>query len=69
MTSDDNDTHAPVPTCKHGHPQTPENFYRDKRGRGVCRACRNAWRRRNYDQNYRSPMAPGTRLIVRHERA
>lgn len=36
-------------TCRHGHPWTEETIYIDPRGARQCRACRNAWSRKNKD--------------------
>jgi hypothetical protein len=41
-----------VTTCRHGHPYTPENTYRNpKTGRRACKTCRTAHTRRFFEEN------------------
>jgi hypothetical protein len=56
---------APQPTCRKGHPWTPENTYVDPRGRRNCRRCRNAKQQARYDREFRS-LDPQARRVVRH---
>jgi hypothetical protein len=41
-------------TCRHGHPQTPENTAIDKRGYRDCRVCRREKARARYERQFRA---------------